>query len=402
MEVINLQIGEFSKLCGVTVKTLHHYEKMGLITPLRVDEWTGYRYYGVAQLQTMETIRRFKELGFSLEEIGTLMFADSQVPPLSLLESKILDTEAQLRQMLQRRDLLKQTLNLQQKYQNMEKITIETIPAMTVASYRAVIPNYEAIGPLCVNVIGPEMARLGCECTEPGYCYTFEHDKEFKEFDIDFEYCEQVVEAKQDSDIIKFYHVDEIPLAVCMKVYGPYDRLYQNHLDLFSYMEKEGYKMVGAPRCTYVDGAWNQSDPEKWLTIIQVPAEKVMPLKTPTMNRLNLYCCPTCGNVSLAYGKAKYECCGNLLDPIPVKIAAPSEYPAVTPMDGEFFLEYSHPMTKDCYIAAVVVERLDHVSLYRLFPEQSAQLRIPQTAGTKIYTIYRQHENVWATMITKI
>lgn len=48
MEVTNLQIGEFSKLCGVTVKTLHHYEKLGLITPSKVDPWTGYRYYHVS------------------------------------------------------------------------------------------------------------------------------------------------------------------------------------------------------------------------------------------------------------------------------------------------------------------------------------------------------------------
>jgi hypothetical protein len=39
-------------------------------------------------------------------------------------------------------------------------------------------------------------------------------------------------------------------------------------------MEKEGWKVADAPRAVYVDGAWNQEDPEKWLTIIQVPAEK--------------------------------------------------------------------------------------------------------------------------------
>jgi hypothetical protein len=40
-------------------------------------------------------------------------------------------------------------------------------------------------------------------------------------------------------------------------------------------MEKEGWKVADAPRAVYVDGVWNQEDPEKWLTIIQVPAEKV-------------------------------------------------------------------------------------------------------------------------------
>ena len=398
MEIANLQIGEFSKLCGVTVKTLHHYEKLGLITPQKVDPWTGYRYYHVSQLQTMETIRRFKELGFTLEEIGGLMDSDSQEPSLQLLEAKILQTEANLHQMLLRRDRLQALINSQQKYQKMEKISIQSIPAMTVAYYRGIIPSYDAIGDLCCNVIGPEMARLGCKCPEPGYCYTFEHDKEYKDHDIDFEYCEQVLEAKEDSDIIKFRQNPEIPLAVCMKVYGPYEQLYQSYIDLFAYMEKEGYRMAGAPRACYVDGVWNQPDPQKWLTIIQVPAEKVATLKLRTTNHLNLFCCPDCGNVAIAYGKGKLECCGKILAPVPVKPVEPAEQPSVTEIDGEYLIEYNHPMTKDYYIAAVVAERHDNVQLFRLFPEQGAQVRLPILSGTKIYTLYRQGSRIWATL----
>ena len=68
--------------------------------------------------------------------------------------------------------------------------------------------------------------------------------------------------------------IPEVPTAVCMKVYGPYERLYQNFIDLFAWMEKEGWKVADAPRAVYVDGIWNQEDPEKWLTIIQVPAQR--------------------------------------------------------------------------------------------------------------------------------
>ncbi len=73
---------------------------------------------------------------------------------------------------------------------------------------------------------------------------------------------------------IKKVKKTEVPTAICMKVYGPYDRLYQNYIDLFAWMEKEGWKVADAPRAVYVDGVWNQEDPEKWLTIIQVPVEK--------------------------------------------------------------------------------------------------------------------------------
>ena len=45
-----LKIKEFSLLCQVTVKALRHYEKLGLLRPAEVDEWTGYRYYDYSQM----------------------------------------------------------------------------------------------------------------------------------------------------------------------------------------------------------------------------------------------------------------------------------------------------------------------------------------------------------------
>lgn len=396
MEHTHLQIGEFSKLCGVTVKTLHHYEKIGILLPSEVDEWTGYRYYSLPQMQTMEMIRKLKEAGFSLEEIGDLLDAETKIPTMELIEAKIRQTEASLHQMVMRRDRLKGMLRTQEKYKNMEKFTIQRIPAMVVASHRQILPSIDNLGEICYNIIGPEMARLGCQCPEPGYCYSIQHDAEFKEQDIDIEYCEMVTEAKENSDIIKFYQVEEIPMAACLKVYGPYNRLYQGYLDIFAQLEKEGYKMTGAARISYVDGAWNQSDPEKWMSIIQVPVEKISPARYPSTNRLKLYGCPSCGHIALTYGPCQMVCCQHSLDTIPIKKADENERPTVTESDGGYLLEYNHPMTKEFYIAGVVAERYDRVELIRLFPEQEATIRIEQMRGCKIYTIYRQGDKLWA------
>lgn len=59
-----------------------------------------------------------------------------------------------------------------------------------------------------------------------------------------------------------------------MKAYGPYERLRGHYMTLFAGIARMGYKISGAPRASYVDGCWNQEDPEKWLTIIQVPVCK--------------------------------------------------------------------------------------------------------------------------------
>ena len=53
MEKTKYKIGEFSKLARVTVRTLRHYEDIGLLKPDIVDRWTGYRYYSPGQLQKL-------------------------------------------------------------------------------------------------------------------------------------------------------------------------------------------------------------------------------------------------------------------------------------------------------------------------------------------------------------
>ena len=60
------QIGEFANENQVTVKALHHYEKLGLISPAKVDEFSGYRYYDEAQSTQLKVITYLKSLGFSI------------------------------------------------------------------------------------------------------------------------------------------------------------------------------------------------------------------------------------------------------------------------------------------------------------------------------------------------
>ena len=268
-----LRIGEFSRLMQVTVKTLRHYEQKELLLPDEVDEWTGYRYYSIDQMQKLQAIRDLQRLGFTLDEIKELYQDDSHTPSIRQLDTKIKDTEAQLQQLIVRRERLLDWRNSRKEMKTMEQFSIQSLPEIIVASHREEIPNYAALGPLCVNKIAPEMQRLGCKCPPPGYCFTIEHNKEFKPTDIDIEYCEQVEEMGISSDIIQFKRLPAIPKVLCMKHVGPYERFYESYTEAFCYMEKQGYNIAGHPRTCYVDGAWNQEDPEKWLSIIQIPIE---------------------------------------------------------------------------------------------------------------------------------
>jgi len=63
------RIGEFARLGAVSIKTLHFYDSIGLLTPVRVDARTRYRWYDAGQLADLAAIRALKDLGASLEDI---------------------------------------------------------------------------------------------------------------------------------------------------------------------------------------------------------------------------------------------------------------------------------------------------------------------------------------------
>jgi DNA-binding transcriptional MerR regulator len=67
------RIGEFARLGQVSVKTLHHYHRIGLLVPARTDAATGYRLYAAAQLADLNRILAMRGLGFSLREIAGLL-----------------------------------------------------------------------------------------------------------------------------------------------------------------------------------------------------------------------------------------------------------------------------------------------------------------------------------------
>lgn len=255
----------------LTVKTLRHYEQKGLLLPSEVDKWTGYRYYSIEQMQRLNTIRHLQRLGFTLDEIKELCEEDEQSPSIEQLKEKIEETEHQIKMLTERRSQLHQMVNTKKRIKRMEKFSIESLPEIIVATHRATISGYDALGTLCVETIGPEMQRLGCKCSYPGYCFTIDHNKEYCATNIDIEYCEQVEEMTTESEIIKFKRLEAVPKALCMKHIGPYERFHESFTEAFAYMEEHGYKIADQIRTSYIDGVWNREDPEQWLSLIQIP-----------------------------------------------------------------------------------------------------------------------------------
>ena len=66
---MKMHINEFAKLTGVSVRTLHYYDEIGLLKPAFVDKQNGYRFYDEVSLERMQEILFYREMDFSLKSI---------------------------------------------------------------------------------------------------------------------------------------------------------------------------------------------------------------------------------------------------------------------------------------------------------------------------------------------
>ena len=78
-----MNVGEVAALAGVTVRTLHHYDRIGLLSPSGRTA-AGYRQYAPADLDRLHQVLLYRELGFPLEEVATLLDDPSADPEAHL------------------------------------------------------------------------------------------------------------------------------------------------------------------------------------------------------------------------------------------------------------------------------------------------------------------------------
>lgn len=265
------KIGMFSKMNKVTIKALRYYDEVGLLKPAHIDDFTGYRYYTSEQLPILHQILSLKQMGFSIEEIAKVQKGLSVDKLLHMKKQQLLQSIAESTMKLAQ---VEHYLNTQNEGVIMKyNVIIKDLPEVIVASMRRVVQGYDDYFQV-IPPMGEEMERLGCICALPEYCFNIYHDGEYKEENIDVEVCEAVIEAKQNSNMIKFKKIAYVPQAACVLHKGPYSTLRSAYATVLQWMEDNGYEASDHPRESYIDGIWNKESENDWLTEVQFPIRK--------------------------------------------------------------------------------------------------------------------------------
>ena len=265
-----LTIGQMSKVCGVSVKTLRHYDKIDLLKPQKTDEMTGYRYYEDSQIGIMLLIGRLKRYGFSLTEIQRLLSISDSRELMRQLRNQRFRMERQMehiaitiREMGYHLDEFERTGDIM-SYQNNYEIELKEAKEQVLVTQRQKM-SVEEFG----TYYGKIYEKIAREhLTINGVVIAVYHDQEFDPAYSDIQLGVGVAE-RDKADFI-------MPGHLCATTIhrGAYSGLPDAYGAIVAWINANGYKMDGMPYEIYLKTQFDQLPPDEWVTEIFFPVRK--------------------------------------------------------------------------------------------------------------------------------
>lgn len=268
------RIGEFSKLTQVSIRMLRYYDETGLLKPEQVDTFTSYRLYSIKQIPTLNKIIFLRDIGFNVSEIAVVLSKWDDAFITEQLEKKRMEIQKTIQEeqsKLAKIELAKEDIqrdNIQIHY----NVSIKNIPGYQVLSLRKVISDYYAEGQLWQELSAyAKENRIAIS----GNTFSIYHDTEYKETDVDVEICALTTSTGENSGSFTFRTTEPVPFMASTMVYGEFQNIAKAYLSFANWLtEHNQYKMAGQSRQIVHRGPWNEENPEKYLTEIQIPLEK--------------------------------------------------------------------------------------------------------------------------------
>lgn len=269
-----LKIGDFSKLARVTIKALRYYDELGLLKPVKVDQFTGYRYYSTSQLTRLYRIIALKDMGLSLSEVSGLLRDDISIGQmLELLHSKQEEQKKKLESEAERLKRVEEWLIQVKKEGKMPdyEVVLKNVPSQKVLSLRKIMPDYGATGQL-FGEIGPYVYKSGAQIIGPSILVI--HDEEFKEKDVDLEVAFPIAADVPSEGELKCKELSGYDQVATTIHKGSYETVGGAYTALMKWIESGGYQIIDSSREVYFTDPGSGVPPNEYVTEIQIPVTK--------------------------------------------------------------------------------------------------------------------------------
>jgi len=270
-----LNIGEFARLGQLSPRMLRHYDEIGLLRPEQVDPSNGYRLYSVHQLGQLHRLMALRDLGFTLEQIGTVLDED---PPVEQLRGMLRMRQAQIEQ-----DVADQQTRLRRVEAhlralegnptvNANDIVIKKTQPVRIIETTSTAQGFghENIGPVFDRELPNVWGHLHQSEVKPGITvayYDWPADDGSIVVHLGFDIGDQQV---SETDTIR---VTELPVIDVASVIlrGPIDGIVPVYEALVRWIEDSGHQLAGRSRELYHE--WHQDDPSRNVTELQMPID---------------------------------------------------------------------------------------------------------------------------------
>lgn len=262
-------IGQFSRITGLTVKTIRLYHEKELLAPKWVDEATGYRYFDERNVEQARAISYLRELMFPLAEIKEIMdrfTEDSDI--LGFLEKHQEAIRLKMEQLNNAALSLEDIIKKEREGKEMMKESSLTVGEKHVESLQVAGLRWKGR----YSDVGRIFQQLGKLAGRHirGNPMNLYYETEYKEDDADIETCYPVGDMKPAGTLI----VHRLPAGNCVWLVhkGPYEHLSRSYAKIMDYIQENKYQVLLPIREIYRKGPGMifRGNPKNYLTEIQI------------------------------------------------------------------------------------------------------------------------------------
>ncbi len=266
-------IGQFSRITGLTIKTIRLYHEKGLLAPGWVDEKTGYRYFDNRNVERARAIAHLRELAFPLAEIKEILdHFEEEADILSFLIKHRQSIGSRMEQLGKIASSLDEIIHKEEEARAMleegdftvgekERNEVEVAGMRWKGRYADTGKALQQLGKLAGRFVRGKPMNLY-------------YDADYKEEDADIESCFPVRGMKESGALA----LHRLPGGQCAYIIhkGPYGQIGRSYAKIMDYIQRKHYEALAPVREVYIKGPGMifRGNPKKYLTEIQIMISK--------------------------------------------------------------------------------------------------------------------------------
>jgi len=281
-----LIIGDFSRIAQVSIKTLRYYNTLGLLSPAHIDRFSGYRYYELSQLVTLNRILALKDLDFSLDQIKELLKVDLSGEVMQKLlkdnavelQYRILDEHARLKRVEGYLAQLRETFD-----NRLKPVVLKSSPTQYLASIRQTLPSVKDLAEWqqdCLEAIDRRLKEASLRSNETSILIY--HQDEYRDEKVDVEIGrflqvkKQHTELKNTSDRLQIYTLPAVNHLATTIHTGGAENIGETYASLTGWTQANGFIPIGPGR----ELRYKPGDPGE---------KQIIEVQRPVMNAIKFY-----------------------------------------------------------------------------------------------------------------